>query len=447
MKAMMKRALSAAAACCCIPAMCSAFSAQAVDNQPLPDEKHTVDIETVCPGFVPTSKDEIQFFGLYYNDAHIKIVQHSPERENLVLYDADIVCAPDYVYRFAAEPGNYTISISTDTVFNSAAVSTYTQDFTIENADYAVNPSYFKTTVLFCGKYMKTADSAEAEPSLLMSDSYYAIEVKNPINVIGFPRYSRVRGDFNGDGKAELTDAQLTLNHYVKVLAGNPASVEPGVAAACDITGDGVLDPADAQQILMFYTANMAGNRPVWQDGTTDAAHDEKYTDYTAVFPGEAYEVHLRAVPYFKDAVPENAEKRKSDADRARTHFTKPITVDTEFVGGGVFLGADEGTKKLSFSFKELGETQQFTIKNTNASFPGFAKTGEMLRFDVTDAADNNNKISTTISCDTCSGDTLPHVQYYKGCYIEYNVNTGEFKAYPFNEAGNPLFLMSDNDF
>lgn len=442
MKALMKHISAAVTALCCAGAMASALPAYAEENQASPTDAKLTTVTSVCPDFVPLGKDEIRFFGLFYNNTHIKITQHSPERKNLLLYESDIQCDPNDIYVFPAEPGDYTIEISTGKIYNSPCVYTYTQDFKIENPDYAKNEVFFKTIYSFCGKYLHAADdNAGDAPELLASESNLEIEKKVPVDVIGFPRYARPRGDVSGDGKVDITDAQLTLNIYADILAAVPGDVLPAAWAAGDINGDNTIDSADAQNILIFYTDAIAGNTPKWPDGTTDGAHDEKYIDKTPVIRSKSYEMQIRAVAYFMNERPEDEVQRKSDIDRAKTHFTKPITIDTSFVGdSGEFLDAD-GAKKLTLTFKTLGETQQVFVKNNAPEFPGFAKTEEVMQFDVTDAADNNQKYTSKLFCDTCTGKDASQLTYPCGCYIEYNVNTGEFKAYPFTEAGNPLSI------
>ena len=97
--------------------------------------------------------------------ADVKIVQHSPERENLVLFDCRILPVFTTEHLFRMEPGDYTISITMSNVEGGATKSTYTEDFTIENADYSVAPDQFDHT-----RYDITlatealADNAEAFP-------------------------------------------------------------------------------------------------------------------------------------------------------------------------------------------------------------------------------------------------------------------------------------------
>ena len=441
MKALMKHISAAVTALCCAGAMASAIPAYAEENQASPTDAKLTTVTSVCPDFVPLGKDEIRFFGLFYNNTHIKITQHSPERKNLLLYESDIQCDPNDIYVFPAEPGDYTIEISTGKIYNSPCVYTYTQDFTIDNADYSTEPQYSRTIISFCGKYLRAADDNAGEmPELLSSESYYNIGEKVPYIAVGFPRYARSRGDYNGDGQVDSADAQLTLNTYADILAGIPGSVLPAAWAAGDINGDGTIDSADAQNILMFYTDAIAGNTPHWPDGTTDGAHDAKYIDHTAVMPSKSYEIQVRAVPYFMNERPEDEAERKSAVDRARTHFTKPIQIDAAFLGTGTFLGVPEGTKNISLSFSALGETKTITIGNTVVGFAAFNRVFEPLTFSITDTAAQSTT-ECQIDCETCSGDSLPDLTYFKGCYIEYNVNTMKMQVYPYTEVGSPLSI------
>lgn len=234
---------------------------------PVQAAEQTVCIETVCPDFEPLSEDIIRFSGLENNRVQIRIVQHSPERENLLLYDTELQSEPEHNYIFRAEPGDYTITVSTPTVSGGAAVSTYTQKFTIDNADFSDAPQYEKTEVCFTGSYLQAKDTEIAAPEQLSANTEYADGVKQQAAEIGFPRYQRIRGDFDGDGTVDVSDAQQTLNAYAELLSDKPAEIVPAASAACDISGDGRLDAEDAQAILLYYSETLAGNTPHWQDG------------------------------------------------------------------------------------------------------------------------------------------------------------------------------------
>lgn len=258
------------------------FSAAALPVQAAEVLAGDIYVGSVCPDFVPLSDDQIIFWGLPYNQTHITIVQHSPERENLVLYDTMIQSDDkNNRYIFAAEPGNYTVTISTPTVYGCHAVSTFTEELVIENPDFATGIKFERTDVRYDCYYERTADDKETEPRRVSIIDSYNYGTKCASTELLFPRYEQIRGDFNDDQVIDIIDAQLTLNHYTEVLAGNPSELTPAAAAACDIDGNNALDSADAQNILLFYTDDIAGNIPYWPDGTTDGAHDPAFADRT----------------------------------------------------------------------------------------------------------------------------------------------------------------------
>ena len=94
-------ALLAAASLFCSFGSMSAFAAEA--------EPATVSVPTVCPDYVPLSDDTISILPADDCTLTAKIVQHSPERENLVLFDSKIDMKKGVYYEFAAEPGSYTV--------------------------------------------------------------------------------------------------------------------------------------------------------------------------------------------------------------------------------------------------------------------------------------------------------------------------------------------------
>ena len=192
-----------------------------------------VTVNPVCPDFQPLSMDTVTVKGVSDEPFSVKLVQHSPERKDLVLYDSAFPAAAADLYIFGAEPGDYTIYIGMDAVKDSAVRRIFQQDFTIENADFSENPQFAKTNMVFAGAYLRTEDSAPANPELLSAEVKYEDDIKNSVTEIGFPRYQRIRGDYNGDTAVDSADAQLTLNVYSETLAGNPSETLPAAAAAC----------------------------------------------------------------------------------------------------------------------------------------------------------------------------------------------------------------------
>lgn len=436
MKKSVKLALTAA---CCISAAFSSVLPASAAEQTEP-ENNLIYADTVCPDFEPNGSDMIVFNGCYSNPVKIKIVQHSPERENLLLYDTAAKLEKEDMLLFRAEPGSYTISVSTPDIFNSASYCTYTQDFTIENPDYADETQpYQATEYLFFGKYLKTADSEESAAQVLTTDQMYAQNNNRFIVSLGFPRYGRLRGDYNGDGVADLADAQLTLREYGKVLSGKKTDTEPGVLAACDITGDGVIDVADAQQILMYYAEAMANKIPHWKDGTTSEQYDAAYTDRSCIYPGDTYAVEMRLVPYFSDDVPETEEERSTLIASANKLLKTDVQMHLSFSepdSSFYVNGSESKTCELTYAPK-LGETASFTIFNSSKIYPETCSLNDSMIV-KTDGLSTKQR-STSFRCETFRFDQNSDPAYYCGCFAEYNVNTNKFRVWKYQTPGTEL--------
>ena len=75
-----------------------------------------------------------------------------------------------------------------------------------------------------------------------------------------------LRGDYDGDGKISLEDAQNLLNAYTKMLAGAASPLTDAQKNACDINGDKSIDVADAQLVLLYYVRNTLAKQPTtWE--------------------------------------------------------------------------------------------------------------------------------------------------------------------------------------
>ncbi len=397
-------------------------------------EDDAVYVETVCPDFEPLGEDAFVFSGCYNNNVSVEIVQHSPERKNLELYNSTLKSDMQKLYVFRVEPGDYTVKISTASVFGGTKDVTYQQDITIENPDYSTGEDAFTATRYgFFGKYIAADDMAKAEAVKLMEEPVLRSNKETKKGILcslGFSRYNRLRGDFNGDGIVELSDAQLALSDYSKTLSGKKTNTTPAQIAACDVSGDGRLDVADAQQILMFYSATIANKTPHWQDGTTTAAYDPAYTDLSAVYPGDVYPVQMKLVPYFSDEVPAAEADRKAQIDAAAKLLTKDVTLNL-----GVsepeqaFLVNGEKTKELALTFApELGAAAMFDLYNSAKEYP------EMFEMHTTVSTDftgiGTEAIKTTLRCNTLRFDLETDPAYFTAAYAEFNVNTGKWKVW-----------------
>ena len=76
-----------------------------------------------------------------------------------------------------------------------------------------------------------------------------------------------IKGDITDDNTVSVEDAQLTLNAYVKVMAGKDTGLTEQQVKAADINGDNKISVDDAQIILMYYVKNtIAGKQTTWEE-------------------------------------------------------------------------------------------------------------------------------------------------------------------------------------
>lgn len=74
-------------------------------------------------------------------------------------------------------------------------------------------------------------------------------------------------GDFDGDSKIGVEDAQNVLKAYVSQIAGNDPRLTDAQKKAADINGDNKIDTADAQLVLLYYVRNTIANNPTeWSE-------------------------------------------------------------------------------------------------------------------------------------------------------------------------------------
>ncbi len=227
---------------------------------------------TVCDGFEPYAKDIITVEVPEGLPVSVEIVQHSPERENLLLYKYDAAEPGSYVFR--AEPGSYTVTLTSDAVRGSAVRSSAFTVFVINDANDSVGDDAYDFTDfrIICSRKM-IEDSETADVTLSEAASGLTEGVLIYSQKAEFKQYGGYRGDYDGDGDTDNADAQLVLNDYAAWVADKSFKPDQpaGRIAAADYDGDGQLTAADAQVILNFYTMTVAGQIPQWPDGIPDA--------------------------------------------------------------------------------------------------------------------------------------------------------------------------------
>ncbi len=73
------------------------------------------------------------------------------------------------------------------------------------------------------------------------------------------------RGDVNGDGEVNISDASAILSVYASGIAGT--QVYDVSLSSADVNRDGVVDMTDAQDLLLFYAKYTAGMLDDWFEG------------------------------------------------------------------------------------------------------------------------------------------------------------------------------------
>ncbi len=73
-----------------------------------------------------------------------------------------------------------------------------------------------------------------------------------------------VKGDVNGDGAIDSSDASLVLGEYAAVQTGSAASFTESQKKAADVNEDGDVSATDASAILAYYADSATGKTPSW---------------------------------------------------------------------------------------------------------------------------------------------------------------------------------------
>lgn len=252
----------------------AAFPASAADTVPAP-----VVLKTVCPGYEPLSDDMLYLTPDPAMPVRIELLQHSPERANLLLYESTLTPASTGIrYACAVEPGDYTLRITYSPVKSSINNNkTVEHLFKIENADYSPADAPFtktemtvKTAAQLCSATQEIGP-AVGRTTAKTQNGIYTTDVSIPLAY-----YSGERGDYDGNSVTDVLDAQALLKEYVETLSGKKSTANAMQKAICDIDGDGELSVADVQYVLMFYTDTVAGKTPKWPDGAPDHRYPAK---------------------------------------------------------------------------------------------------------------------------------------------------------------------------
>lgn len=228
-------------------------------------------VEPIWWDYAPNGFDRVRVTVPQHENVKVQIFQHSPERENLLLFDAGLAAGEeDSDFYFQMEPGDYTIRIFANTVKDGFVNTLYTDDFTVENPDYSAEPHVFAQGVYTYKLQMEEINELDDSRALATQPEItYEDQLMERTREVTFGRYERLRGDFDDDHEITAMDAQAVLNHFLASMLEDPNAeglANPAQFAACDIDGDKELSAADAQYILSYFADSVAGVTPSWSD-------------------------------------------------------------------------------------------------------------------------------------------------------------------------------------
>lgn len=191
----------------------------------------------------------------------ITVTYHSPEREALVMYRADLTGAEGRKYVILLEPGDYTLT-SVTTLLGDGGTQSYSEQFSVENPDYEEGLDQTRITVHLSAAVQD--DAIHTPPTFSSNQPVTADGIKRIEKQLCFFRYARLRGDFDGDGEVTPRDATGVLKDYNRYLSEDPTEATPGQLAACDFNGNGYLDAKDATPIMRYFNIAMAEDEGSW---------------------------------------------------------------------------------------------------------------------------------------------------------------------------------------
>ena len=186
--------------------------------------------------------------------AHVEITFDSPEGLALPYYVTDVE-KTQAAFEIEGHDNteddyrNYHISITVKGGKLNAVTDPITDTFTV--ADVNDNPNSY-TGIAY--NFTLAEEGSDAAMVELTSEDEQKLDngtltVKNyTLNMESF-----IKGDVNGDGSVDGTDAAMVLNEFAVTGAEQPSTFDNIMKAAGDINGDGSIDGSDAGLILRYY--------------------------------------------------------------------------------------------------------------------------------------------------------------------------------------------------
>ena len=247
---------------CCMAAPVLPAAAD-VAEPPVPE---VVAVPSLYEDYEPVGRDVLMVLVPQNEQCRVTVTQHSPERENLLLFDA--MLAPESrneVYEFALEPGDYTLSLSAPIVAGTARMQNGTIDLTVENSDFS-GGAFDQTQIGIQASFAAVTGNDDAAAVITADEPEIKVSAKTVLYHAVFPRYQAMRGDFDGDSDVDADDAQGTLITYLMRLANKADQITATAEhqAVCDIDADSALTADDAQYILAYYLNDLAHTPVSW---------------------------------------------------------------------------------------------------------------------------------------------------------------------------------------
>lgn len=184
---------------------------------------------------IPASASDGDVYEVKFHDdstSPLKVIDYNGEKLPVTFYNGSVTVVTDNKTALNRKAVNLTeVGQTTNlTLFNA------TGDVTWTSSDPAV------ATVDSNG-FVKTVGKGTATITAANNGTAYTATVK----------VGGLFGDVDQNGEISSADAQLTLNHYVEVMAENPSPLTADQQKIADVSGDGVADATDAQMILNYY--------------------------------------------------------------------------------------------------------------------------------------------------------------------------------------------------
>ena len=190
---------------------------------------------TTLKVIIPSSASDGDVYDIKFHDdstSPLKVIDYNGEKLPVTFYNGSVTVLTDNKTAMNRKAVNLTeVGQTTNlNLFNA------TGDVTWTSSDPAV------ATVDSNG-FVKTVGKGTATITATNNGTSYTATVK----------VGGLFGDVDQNGEISSADAQLTLNHYVEVMAENPSPLTADQQKIADVSGDGIADATDAQMILNYY--------------------------------------------------------------------------------------------------------------------------------------------------------------------------------------------------